>query len=97
MSSIFERGNEAVRNERAISSLSDGTGASLARVRHLFAQELARLELSAKTRSYLSVLATSNVRALLRRKGEPLDAVEKGQLAAQLKAWEHEGGTTAPR
>jgi hypothetical protein len=95
MSSIFERGSEAVRHERAISSLSDNTGASLARVRVLFTQELARLELGARIRSYLSVLATANVRALLRRNGEPPAAVEKKQLAVQVNAWEGEGGTTA--
>lgn len=96
MSSFFERGGEADRHERAIGSLSDGTGASLARVRHLFAQELARLALGAKVRSYLSVLATSKVRAQLRRTDEPPRAVEKNQLAAQVNAWEDEGGTTAP-
>jgi hypothetical protein len=97
MSSFFERGGEAVRHERAISSLSDDTGASLARVRRLFALELARLELSAKVRTYLSVLTTSNVRALLRRKVEPPRAAETSQLAAQVNAWEDEGGTTASR
>lgn len=96
MSSLLERGGEAVRHERAISSLSDRTGASLARVRLLFAQELARLELGAKVRSYLSVLAASKVRATLGRTGEPPHAVEKSQLAAQVNAWEDEGGTTAP-
>jgi hypothetical protein len=96
MGSLFERGSEAVRHERAISSLSDGTGAPLARVRALFAQEFSRLELGAKVRSYLSVLATSKVRALLPRKGEPPRTVEN-QLVAQVNAWEDEGGTPAPR
>jgi hypothetical protein len=97
MSSFFERGGPAARHERAISSLSDNTGVSLARVRVLFTQELARLELSAKVRTYLSVLATSNVRARLRRNVEPPGAVETSQLAAQVNAWEDEGGTAAPR
>ena len=37
MSSLPERGKEAVRQERAISSLRDRTGAPLAEVRRLFA------------------------------------------------------------
>lgn len=67
MNALLERGKEAVRNERAISSLRDRTGAPLADVRSLFAQEFSRLELGAKVRSYLAVLTTSNVRAMLRR------------------------------
>ena len=51
-----------------MSSLSDRTGAPLAEVRSLFAQEFAELELGAKVRSYLTVLTTSKVRATLRRK-----------------------------
>jgi hypothetical protein len=51
-----------------MSSLCDRTGAPLAEVRSLFAQEFSRLELGAKVRSYLAVLAASNVRAMLRRK-----------------------------
>ena len=99
MSSFFERGNEGVRHERAISSLSDRTGASLAKVRALFAQEFGRLGLGAKVRSYLPVLTTSSVRAILRPKGEPAGRprAEKHQLATQLDAWEDEGGTAAPR
>jgi uncharacterized protein DUF3562 len=69
MSSISEHGKETVRHERAISSLRERTGAPLAEVRSLFAQELSRLELGAKVRSYLSVLTAANVRAVLRRKG----------------------------
>jgi hypothetical protein len=69
MSSLLERGKEAVRQERAISSVRDHTGAPLVEVRRLFAQEFSRLELGAKVRSYLSVLTASNVRAMLRRKG----------------------------
>jgi hypothetical protein len=68
MSSFVEPGKEAVRHERAMSSLCDCTGAPLAEVRSLFAQEFSRLELGAKVRSYLTVLAASNVRAMLRRK-----------------------------
>lgn len=68
MSSLFEAGKEAIRHERAMSSLCDRTGAPLAEVRSLFAQEFSRLELGAKVRSYLAVLTASNVRAMLRRK-----------------------------
>ncbi len=66
MSSLFDPGKEAVRHERAMSSLCDRTGAPLAQVRSLFVQEFARLELGAKVRSYLGVLAASHVRAMLR-------------------------------
>jgi len=69
MSSLLESGKEAVRHERAMSSLCDRTGAPLAEVRSLFALEFSRLELGAKVRSYLAVLTASNVRAMLRRKG----------------------------
>ena len=68
MNSLFEPDKEAVRHERAISSLRNRSGASLAEVRGLFAQEFARLELGARVRSYLSILTTSKVRAMLRRK-----------------------------
>jgi hypothetical protein len=68
MTSAFERGKEAVRHERAIHSLLDRTGAPVAEVRSLFAQEFSRLEVGAKIRSYLAVLTASNVRAMLRRK-----------------------------
>lgn len=68
MKPLFEPGKEAVRHERAMTSLSDHTGAPLAEVRSLFAQEFSRLELDAKVRSYLAVLTASNVRAMLRRK-----------------------------
>jgi len=68
MKPLFEAGQEAVRHERAMSSLCDRTGAPLAEVQRLFAQEFSRLELGARVRSYLAVLTTSNVRAMLRRK-----------------------------
>ena len=68
MSSLSERGRGAARNERVIGSVRDRTGAPLAVVRSLFAQEFSRLELGAKVRSYLAVLTASNVRAILRQK-----------------------------
>src|SRR5579863_2474117 len=68
MGSLSERGRGAARNERVIGSVRDRTGAPLAVVRSLFAQEFSRLELGAKVRSYLAVLTASNVRAILRQK-----------------------------
>lgn len=68
MSSLSERGRETARHERAINSLRDRTGAPLAEVRSLFAQELSRLEPGARVRSYLAVLTASKVRAMLRRR-----------------------------
>lgn len=55
-------------HEREIRSLSDRSGASLAQVRTLFVDELARLKMGAKVGSYLGVLTASNVRGMLRRK-----------------------------
>lgn len=69
MRPLVEPGKEGVRHERAMSSLCERSGAPLAEVRSLFAQEFSRLELGAKVRSYLAVLTASNVRAMLRRKG----------------------------
>jgi hypothetical protein len=71
MSALFDPGKEAVRHERAMSSLRDRTGVPLAEVRSLFEREFARLELGAKVRSYLAVLTASNVRGMLPRKGAP--------------------------
>jgi Protein of unknown function (DUF3562) len=68
VSSLFDRSKEALRHERAITSLRERTGAPLAEVRSLFVQEFSRLELGAKVRSYLAVLTASKVRAMLRRK-----------------------------
>jgi hypothetical protein len=69
MSPLFDGDKEAVRHESAINSLRNRSGAPLAEVRSLFAQEFSRLELGAKVRSYLSILTASNVRTMLRRKG----------------------------
>jgi hypothetical protein len=68
MSPFSEPCKETVRHERAMSSLSDRTGAPLADVRNLFAQEFTRLELGAKVRSYLTILTAANVRTMLGRK-----------------------------
>jgi ribosomal protein L34E len=69
MSLLLESDKEVVRHERAVTPLCERTGAPLTEVRSLFAQEFSRLELGATVRSYLAVLTTSNVRAMLRRKG----------------------------
>jgi ribosomal protein L34E len=68
MSLLIEPDKETVRHERAVTSLCDRTGAPLAEVQSLFAQEFSRLERGAKVRSYLAVLTASHVRAMLRRK-----------------------------
>ena len=68
MSSRLEASKEVVSHERAMSSLCDRTGAPIAQVRRLFAQEFSRLERGAKVRSYLAVLTASKVRAMLRLK-----------------------------
>lgn len=62
MRPLTGRGNEAATHERAISSLSDRTSASLGKIRALLAQELSRLELGARVHSYLPVLAASSAR-----------------------------------
>jgi hypothetical protein len=67
MSSPSESDREAVRHERAVSSLSDRSGAPRAHVRGLFAQEFSRLELGAKVRAYLGALTAANVRRMLHR------------------------------
>ena len=68
MSSLSESDQEAVRHERAVSSLSDRSGAPRAHVRGLFAQEFSRLELGAKVRAYLGALTAANVRRMLHRR-----------------------------
>ncbi|TLY64238.1 MAG: DUF3562 domain-containing protein [Gammaproteobacteria bacterium] len=70
MSPGTDRDNDAARHERSIRSLTDGSDASLDRVRGLFTVEFARLERGAKVRGYLHVLTTSKVRSMLYRTGE---------------------------
>jgi hypothetical protein len=57
-------------HEREIRSLSTRTAIPPDEVRALFAHEFARLGMGAKVGTYLTVLTTSNVRAMLRRKGK---------------------------
>lgn len=66
MSSDSEHRDEATRHERAVSALTERTGAPVAEVRALFAAEVARLTRGATVRSYLVTRATSNVLATLR-------------------------------
>jgi hypothetical protein len=54
-------------HETTVQSLAGQTGASLADAQRLFDAELARLGQGATVRTYLHLLATSNVRAGLRR------------------------------
>jgi hypothetical protein len=61
---------ETASHEREIRSLSARSAAPPAEVGTLFAHEFARLRMGAKVGSYLAVLATSNIRAMLRRKGK---------------------------
>jgi hypothetical protein len=65
MSSAIVR-DEPFGDERVIRLLSGRSGISPTEIRTLFSQELARLQLGAKVRSYLPALTAANVRALLR-------------------------------
>jgi hypothetical protein len=69
MGDLPERGTSVAQHERAIASLIDSTSVSAEEVRRLFADELARLETTAKVRTHLLALTTSNVRGMLRRTG----------------------------
>ena len=85
MFSSFDASKEAAGNERAMSLLSDRTGAPLTEVQALFAQEFSRLELRARVRSYLAVLTASNVRAMLRH-GRTRTAHPDADQSAATKA-----------
>jgi hypothetical protein len=67
MGDLPQRGGPVAQLERAIASLIDRTSVSPDEVRRLFTDELARLETSAKVRTHLLALTTSNVRGMLRR------------------------------
>ncbi len=67
MSAVSHEDADAARSERAIRALTDASGAPPDEVRELFTVEFNRLERVAKIRSYLHVLATANVRAMLSR------------------------------
>ena len=68
MSSPFLHGHQPGAYERQIRSLSDSSNTPPSKVRALFNEELARLQMGAKVGSYLAVLTESNVRGMLRRK-----------------------------
>lgn len=66
MSTTREEEKEAARRERTIRFLAERANAPAEHVRRLFADEFGRLGRGAKVRDFLHVLATSNVRAMLR-------------------------------
>jgi hypothetical protein len=66
MGNSIERGSTVERRERAIASLASATSVSPERIRDVFERELARLESTAKVRTHLETLVTSNVRTILR-------------------------------
>lgn len=68
MMSDFDNSKEAARHERAIGALTQRTGAPLAEVRALFAEEFARLAQGATVRRYLVTRTASNVLAVLRER-----------------------------
>jgi hypothetical protein len=59
--------NSSTSHETSIQSLASKTGTSLEETRVLFNKEFARLARHARVRTYLHVLATANVRSILRR------------------------------
>jgi len=58
---------ESERHERAIRALIARSGVSPLEVRARFGRELARLQLNARVRSYLTLLTSANVLTALRR------------------------------
>ena len=66
MNTLAPNVREHDKDERAISSLCDRTGAPHADVRVLFAREFARLAVGATVRPYLRLLAAANVYSRLR-------------------------------
>ncbi len=67
MGNLFRRGTSVEQQEQAIASLVASTSVPTAEVRKLFEDERARLEMTARVRTHLLVLTTSNVRRMLRR------------------------------
>ena len=78
MGSAFQHEMNNRANEREIVQLSDRNGASETDVRALFVSEFERLKMGAKVGAYLTVLTTSNVRGMLRRKAARLAAAADG-------------------
>jgi Protein of unknown function (DUF3562) len=63
-----QRDTESPPFDAAVEALAKMTGAELARVHQLYNRELARLEATAKVRSFLAVIASRNVRDALRQR-----------------------------
>jgi hypothetical protein len=62
-----QHGNSlSVHDRSAIEALAQETGAALSLVTELYQRELARLEANATVRGFLAVLASRNVRMVLR-------------------------------
>jgi hypothetical protein len=59
---------EAAHHEATIEALARETGTEPAKVQELYEREFADLEATATVRSFLSVLASRNVRAVLRQR-----------------------------
>jgi hypothetical protein len=59
---------EAARHGATIEALARETGTEPAKVQELYEREFADLEATATVRSFLSVLASRNVRAALRQR-----------------------------
>jgi hypothetical protein len=76
----------AAGDEHTIRLLTQSTGASVDEVQALFARELKRLEVGARVRSYLTVLAVASVRVLLRRKGAALSGVQVEPVPLRVAA-----------
>jgi hypothetical protein len=74
MGTSFQPHSSGGAHEREIRFLSDRVGATETEVRTLFVSEFARLEMGARVSSYLTVLTTSSVRGMLRRKAARLAA-----------------------
>jgi hypothetical protein len=74
MGPFFQPPASATAHDREIRSLSDHAGATETEVRPLFVAEFARLKMGATVGAYLTVLTTSNVRSMLRRKATLLAA-----------------------
>jgi hypothetical protein len=72
--------SSGIAHDREIRSLSDRAGAAETEVRTLFVSEFARLKMGATVGAYLTVLTTSNVRGMLRRKAARLAAAADATL-----------------
>jgi hypothetical protein len=82
MAANVERVPELARRQAAIESLARELNAEPEHVRELFEQELAELEVNAKVRGYLHVLASRNVREAL----QATDHDDGAHLAATAAA-----------